>query len=161
MAMKGKAGRGPDANPVKLPKAILAATDFSHGGDQAILHAWRLAAFAKARLVLVHVFDGRAYFEVLHPSQRAAEAEIAQCCRDAEGRLAKTQERLQAAGLQVTTKVIEGSPADKHILATAQKEGVDLIVVGTHGRRGISHAFLGSIAEHVLRGAKVPVLVVR
>ena len=56
--------------------------------------------------------------------------------------------------------VIDGSPADA-ILALAQEKGSDLIVVGTHGRRGLRRWFLGSVAEAIMRRSTVPVVVVR
>ncbi len=62
-------------------------------------------------------------------------------------------------GVQVVPVLREGSAEDE-ILAVAEEQGVDLIVVGTHGRRGLTRALLGSVSESVLRDAKVPVLVV-
>jgi nucleotide-binding universal stress UspA family protein len=57
-------------------------------------------------------------------------------------------------------RVVHGDPIVA-LIGGAQSEAADLIVVGSHGRRGLQHFFLGSVAEHVVRGAPVPVLVVR
>jgi nucleotide-binding universal stress UspA family protein len=62
-------------------------------------------------------------------------------------------------GVEVVAVLREGGAEDE-ILAVAEEQGVDLIVVGTHGRHGLKRALLGSVAESVLRDAKVPVLVV-
>lgn len=67
-------------------------------------------------------------------------------------------ERAGAAGVPAKAVVREAVPANL-ILETAQEEGVRLVVVGTHGRRGLGRAVLGSVAETVLRRSRVPVLV--
>lgn len=64
------------------------------------------------------------------------------------------------AGVSVTTSVVHGTPDDE-ILEYAADKDVDLIVVGTHGRSGLRHALLGSVAERVIRQSETPVLVVR
>src|SRR5262249_21941126 len=74
-------------------------------------------------------------------------------------RLAERAERVTAAGLSCTTKIIEGS-AVAEITQRGRDIGADLIVVGTHGRTGIAHAVLGSVAERVVRRASCPVLTV-
>jgi len=68
--------------------------------------------------------------------------------------------RVQHAGLQVETLFVQGTPTQM-IMDTADEQGVDLIIMGTHGRTGLAHVFLGSVAEHVVRQGPCPVLVVR
>jgi nucleotide-binding universal stress UspA family protein len=69
-------------------------------------------------------------------------------------------ERAEAAGVEAVTAVREDSPVPG-LLAYADEAGVDLLVVGTHGRRGVTDAVLGSTAERILRRAERPVLTVR
>ena len=73
--------------------------------------------------------------------------------------LARRADRFMKAGLACTTKIVEGS-ASTAIAARGQEIGADLIVVGTHGRTGLAHAMLGSVAERVVRRASCPVLTV-
>ena len=65
-----------------------------------------------------------------------------------------------ARGISAKGSVIDGSP-DEALIAAAQQQAADLIVLGSHGRRGLQRLFLGSVAEHVVRNAPLPVLVVR
>ena len=75
---------------------------------------------------------------------------------DMEGYLA----RVTAAGLEGEIAVVHGVPFQE-ILDTAKKRQVDLIIMGTHGRTGLPHVLLGSVAEKVLRLAPCPVLIAR
>jgi nucleotide-binding universal stress UspA family protein len=63
-------------------------------------------------------------------------------------------------GKQVSVVVGEGSPAEE-IVAQAKRLSADLIVIGTHGRKGLKHLLLGSVAERVLRSSPIPVLTLR
>lgn len=77
-----------------------------------------------------------------------------------EGDMAMRYIEEQANGMDVRKWIIEGQPA-KEILKLAEEESVDLIVMGTLGRSGIEKFLLGSVADKVIRGSKIPVLVVR
>jgi nucleotide-binding universal stress UspA family protein len=68
--------------------------------------------------------------------------------------------RVQEAGLQGDSAIVEGIPFQV-IINTAESMDVDLIVMGTHGRTGLTHALMGSVAEKVVRLAPCPVLVTR
>jgi nucleotide-binding universal stress UspA family protein len=57
------------------------------------------------------------------------------------------------------TKVVMGNPADE-ILKYAEDQGIDLVIMGTHGRKGLERTFMGSVADHVIKHAAVPVLTV-
>jgi nucleotide-binding universal stress UspA family protein len=69
-------------------------------------------------------------------------------------------ERVTAGGLEGEIAVVHGIPFQE-ILDTAKKQQVDLIIMGTHGRTGLQHVLMGSVAEKVVRLAPCPVLVVR
>ncbi|HUW12521.1 MAG TPA: universal stress protein [Anaerolineae bacterium] len=79
---------------------------------------------------------------------------------EVERSLAPARERLSNAGLSVSVVVLFGRPAER-IIEHATKEQVDLIAMSTHGRSGFSRWMLGSVADKVLRGVMLPVLVVR
>jgi nucleotide-binding universal stress UspA family protein len=72
----------------------------------------------------------------------------------------KALARVQQAGLQGDSVIVEGTPFQT-IINTAKDQGADLIVMGTHGRTGLTHALMGSVAEKVVRLAPCPVLVTR
>jgi nucleotide-binding universal stress UspA family protein len=136
---------------------ILCATDFSEVSAKAERYAIALAARYEARLSLLHVDPPMPmlspYGEIpvdigMFEEQR----------RQAELEMKAARERAQAAGVTVDAEVRGGSPA-REILSTARQD-VDLIVIGTHGRGGVEHLLLGSVAEKVLRKAQCPVLVV-
>jgi universal stress protein A len=146
-------------------RKILVTTDFSEAGDHAVAHAFRLAADHGAEVVLCHVFEMivapnplyAQYYptDLLSPEVRER-AEI-----DARNALL---ERVPKSGPLVavphSTVIAHGTPSEE-IIRLAQQEGADLIVIATHGRTGLRHLLLGSVAERVVRQASCPVLVVR
>jgi len=117
---------------------ILVATDFSDTADAALDVAIQYARVFKARLHLMHVAV-------------AGEIAISRLLADATAR-AEPDVAVSVAGAA-------GDPAEA-ILHYADRQPVDLIVVGTHGRTGVSRLILGSVSERVLRGANCPVLAV-
>lgn len=139
---------------------ILVPTDFSESADQALTYAVNLGAQVGATVHLIHVFDDPdtvgLYSEVyvpMPPEMRAA------LLTDIRRQLAT---RTTAAGHEkVTTEVLSGAPPAQAIVEAARQHRCDLIVMGTHGRHGMAHLLLGSVAERVVRTAECPVLVVR
>jgi nucleotide-binding universal stress UspA family protein len=138
---------------------ILVPTDFSLYADQALEYAIALAQKLQARLTLLHVFHlsplsmGDMPPAVFHVT-------LQEMTTNAHQRMQATLARLHHAGLQADSAIIEGMPFQT-ILDTAQARGVDLIVMGTHGRTGLTHVLMGSVAEKVIRLAPCPVLVTR
>jgi nucleotide-binding universal stress UspA family protein len=141
-----------------LPRIILAATDFSEHADHALDYAVELAAQLGARVHLVHaisippiglpeatVVDGVPLIERV-----TAEAEEA-----LEVRAARYRDRTE---LDVHLDV--GDPREV-VDQIAKRIGADLIVMGTHGRRGVKRVLLGSVAEAIVRTAPCPVLTIR
>ncbi len=145
-------------NP-NLITRILVPTDFSDCADAALTYALTLADRVGATVSLVHVFDDPdelSFYSGLYVLMpRELRAEIVEDIRH------QLAERLAATGHKdVTTEVLMGSVA-KAIVEGARERYCDLIVMGTHGRHGVSHVLLGSVAERVVRTAHCPVLVVR
>lgn len=139
-------------------KRILFPTDFSHANDAALKYASTLAAEAKALLLIVHVDEpievGITMAEpgFLYPA--ACEAESERSARDQLSHVVPTTDA------QFEHRFLRGAPATE-ILRFAGRERVDLIVMGSHGRTGLSRLLMGSIAEEVMRRAPCPVLVVK
>ncbi|MBX3232535.1 MAG: universal stress protein [Labilithrix sp.] len=134
------------------PKHILVATDFEDASRHAEDLAVALAAEFGARITLLHVWTAPppvyagAFAWPIEGVEAAARAAL-------ERRLASLRQRHARSEAMLAG----GHPADV-ILATAAADHADLIVMGTHGRRGLPHIVLGSTAERVLRQSNIPVL---
>lgn len=148
---EGRPGEGVSLNRILVP------TDFSECSLEAVEFAGMVARQAKASVELLHILEPGGYgidFSIEHPDERQRKR------KQATERLEGLSSGLIAAGILVKTSVLGGAPADT-ILEVAQKISCHLIVMGTHGRRGLSHVFAGSVTEAVLRRGTVPVLAVR
>jgi nucleotide-binding universal stress UspA family protein len=132
---------------------ILAPTDFSDPSLQAITYAFELAQAFGAKLSLLHVIELPVYPMEVYPLLEELE-------QDARTALARLLPEAEDAHVDVSHLVEIGLPYQK-ILQTAAAEKADLIVIATHGRTGLSHLVLGSVAERVVRLAPCPVLTVR
>jgi universal stress protein A len=134
-------------------RRILVPTDFSAHANWAVTAAFELAQTFGADLSLLHVIEVPVYaIEVALP--------LADLEQNARRALALLLPEAAAAGVAVTRLVDMGVPFQK-ILETARAEQVDLIVMSTHGRTGLGHLVLGSVAERVVRLAPCPVLTIR
>ncbi|HWK51202.1 MAG TPA: universal stress protein [Steroidobacter sp.] len=141
---------------------ILVPIDGSSTALKGLTEALQLARVFHARIKLVHVASELSIDPAITPSvyyEFAAEG------RQASGQeaLANAQALAKEQGTDVEVELIEatGARAADGIVATARQWPADLIVMGTHGRRGVRRLALGSDAELVLRSAPVPVLMVR
>lgn len=136
-------------------KHILFPTDFSDAADCALPTALELALTFDSRLTLLHVWSvpSSVYAEALTwPSddmQRGARAYLDAALEDARRSFPKTEALLR-----------EGREW-RQILAVVDELGCDLVVMGTHGRKGLSRVVLGNVAEKIVRLSRVPVLTVR
>jgi nucleotide-binding universal stress UspA family protein len=143
-------------------KRILVPLDGSQFAEGALPHAQMLAGCGGGAIELLRVtVHPSSYVYVADPAALADlyDSDRAHC----EDYLKQIASRLTGTALApgtVTTTVLEGLVADA-ILDHADKSGVDLIVMSTHGRSGMERWLLGSVAEKVVRGAKMPVLLVR
>jgi len=139
-------------------KSILVATDFSDVSNHAAAYAVDLARQLGARVTFLHVYEipAYSYFDgaMLATSELTASLSIA-----ADGAMATLLNEQKASGVLVDGIVRVGSPTDE-VQRVAEEIKADLIVVGTHGRRGLARAFLGSVAEVVVRTSTRPVVVV-
>ena len=132
---------------------ILVPTDFSAPSQQAMTYAFELAQKVGAKLSLLHVIEVPVYaIEVYLPLQDLEQ--------DARRGLARLLPEAEAAHVDVTRLVAMGVPYEK-ILETATGEQVDLVAMATHGRTGLRHLAMGSVAERVVRMAPCPVLTIR
>lgn len=142
---------------------ILVPIDGSPTAERGLREAMGLAAEQKARLRVLTVVDTLTLGMVEMSSVLDVQGVLADLRRQAEHRLSDAEARAREAGVKVATVLREvkgGSVADA-IVAEAREHACDLIVMGTHGRRGMRRLTLGSDAELVLRASPAPVLLVR
>jgi nucleotide-binding universal stress UspA family protein len=141
-----------------IPRRILVATDFSSAADRAQSVALSLAGWFDADLDFVHV---RVLLDEPHlKEEHQLELERLLVASDLQRRQA-LEKSPSKSGLSINTHLIRGLSAAEAIVETSGDLGCELIVMGTHGRRGFSHLLLGSVAENTVRTASVPVLSVR
>ena len=138
-----------------IPTNILVPTDFSPCAERALDYACALAVKLGARIHVVNAIN--AAFPELSVSFTDVIASLRQHNTAALERLLAPRRAQVAFG---ETRVVDGDPRDV-ILGMAGTVHADLIVIGTHGRRGLSRLILGSVAEDIVRRAPGPVLAVR
>lgn len=138
---------------------FLVPIDYSEYANQALEYAMTLASTLQARLTLLHVIHefpiGIGEMASALPYSSMHDLEVA-VQRSMEEQL----KRVQDAGLEADTIIVHGIPFQS-IVDIAHEQKVDLIIMGTHGRTGLQHILLGSVAEKVVRHAPCPVLTVR
>lgn len=136
---------------------MLVPVDFSDCSLDALEYGALIAQRANVSMKLLHVLEPVSYgldFTLPHMSQRESSKPAVM------KRLSDLVSALTSVGLASDFLISGGLPADS-ILDAARAQSVDVIVMGTHGRRGLSHALFGSVAESVLRRSSCPVLTVR
>lgn len=142
---------------------ILVPIDGSASSGRGLDEAIQVARLTGGRLRLLHVIDELSFVTGFEP-YAAYSADLLPLVREAGQKILQDgQARAAAAGVEAETQLIEVLAvrlADQ-VVAQAQAWSADLIVIGTHGRRGVGRLFLGSDAEQILRVAPVPVLLVR
>lgn len=135
-------------------KTILFPTDFSTASDAALVHAESLARQMNARLLIVHVEEpplayggGELYYGLPEPSSE---------------RILKMLEDVRPSDPSVpyTHRLTMGDPAGE-VVRIAEDENAEMIIIGTHGRTGMTRLLMGSVAEAIVRRAPCPVLVYR
>lgn len=139
-------------------RKILVATDFSPVAAEAQRVALTLAKELGASVTLLYVYGVPSYMFFDGSSFVAPSNVVADIVADGAHGLAQAKDAAAASGVPVETVMQEGAPAEE-IVRYASANGFHLIVMGTHGRRGVAR-LLGSVAEHVVRTSKLPVLTV-
>lgn len=143
-------------------KKILVPLDGSELAEKALSHARELAKAGNSQIILLEVIDTTNIYPV--PGVAGPIVGVPMYYEDIAQQekqyLEKQAEPLRAEGIDTDTVVEEGSPASE-VCDFAERTGVDIIVMSTHGRSGINRWVYGSVADRVLRGARVPVLLVR
>jgi len=146
----------------KMYKRILVPTDGSDTATCGLREAIKLAKDQSAQIRIIHVVD-----ELVMGSSPAFGVVMDNIIDDlrAAGKsiLASAQAMAQDAGITVDTLLVEafGGRAGEHVAKAAQEWPADIIVCGTHGRRGLRRIVLGSDAEYLVRRSPVPILLVR
>ena len=133
-------------------KKILVCLDGSSFSEQALRYASEEATATGKKLVLLHVADTATFLP--EPDQVAAEK------AKAKTYLNKKVKPLKEMGIDTECVVIVGNPGVT-IVDYAEKSGIDLIAIATHGRGGLTRMIFGSVAEYVLRNSKLPILLIR
>jgi nucleotide-binding universal stress UspA family protein len=148
---------------MNLPKSLLVPTDFSETAAAALDYAKALAKALGAGLHVLHVVEDPL---VLVPAPPAAEGypALLDLREDLTTQARRTLETLltepERETLRAKVDVVSGVP-HVEIVAYAEREKLDLIVMGTHGRGPVTRLLLGSVADRVIRRAPCPVLIVR
>jgi nucleotide-binding universal stress UspA family protein len=134
-------------------KHIVVATDFGECSERALDLALEIASKFESQLTLVHSWEAPSYagglyvaVDIVTPIEQAAVAQLDRATEELRLRMPSAK------------SMIRSGPAWEEVLAAATALHADLIVLGTHGRRGLNRALLGSVAEKVVRMATIPVL---
>ena len=140
---------------------IIVPVDGSGASGEVVTKAIALAQAFKSQVTVVCVIDAfaftgvgsdLAYGQVEYLEAATAEAKLA---------IVNAKASFAAAGVNAAGSVLEGQAVYKSILDAAEESGVDLIVMGSHGRKGLEKLFLGSVAAQILSHTHLPVMIVR
>jgi nucleotide-binding universal stress UspA family protein len=141
----------------KLYRAILIATDGSEYIKKAVDYGIELASNTGAKLHVIYVVDTRAYSKI--PLSSPTEYTFSILRQEGDMAIQYVAGRAEATGLEVEGIIAEGHPADE-IIKYAEKNSIDLIVMGTLGKSGLEKFLLGSVADKVIRSSRIPVITV-
>ncbi|GKZ14150.1 universal stress protein [Haladaptatus sp. T7] len=136
---------------------ILVPTDGSPEIEDAIAEALDLAAFTGGRIHAVSVVDTREYSTLSDAKWLTIERDRTE---RGESAIADVRKRADERGVPVETELLRGIPHEE-ILDYADENGIEVVVMGTHGRSGVEHFLNGSVTEKVIRNSTLPILVVR
>lgn len=140
---------------------ILVPVDGSQTALQALRQAVGVAKAFGARIFLVHVIDPYPFLGAGADFALGQADYLSAATSNANQALTAAVEIVNAQGIVSESAIVDDHSADDGILSTAKTCGADLIVMGSHGRRGLEKLLLGSVTQRVLQEARVPVLVVR
>ena len=141
------------------PKTILVPTDFSEPAQKALDYSVELAEKLGAKVKVIHAFElplvGFPDGTMTITAEMATRITVA-----AQRALDDIVAKYEGRDVELETSLVQGDPREA-VAESAKKLGADLIVMGTHGRRGIARALIGSVAESVVRTSSIPVLTLR
>ncbi|MDY6774545.1 MAG: universal stress protein [Halobacteria archaeon] len=137
---------------------ILIPTDASQGTNKAVENGLDIAEKYDATVHALYVVDTSAYSTL--PADYNWEAVHSAFEREGEEATTEIEKAAEEKGVEIVTEVEEGVPP-RTILDYADDNGIDLIVMGTHGKSGFDRLLLGSVTEKVVRKSEIPVLTVR
>ncbi|ATF84180.1 MULTISPECIES: universal stress protein [Burkholderia] len=144
-------------------RTIMTAVDGSECSMRALEEAIRMARLTRGRLLAVHVIDKAQIF--LYAGCDDPAGLLAALRKAGHDILALSQAAMREAGIDGEVIAIETHDIGEDVPSCLQRQadtlGVDLVVLGTHGRRGLSRAVLGSVAERFVRTSRLPVIVTR
>jgi nucleotide-binding universal stress UspA family protein len=148
---------------VLMYQRILVPLDGSSTSARGLDEAIRVAKLTHGRIRLFHVIDDLSFALALGNEPRRADDLVKRLRAEGSRILDAAQATVQAAGVDVDIRLDDNFPGSVHdkVVTEATDWGADLIVLGTHGRRGAARLVLGSGAERILRHSPVPVLLVR
>lgn len=147
--------------PDRPVRRILMPVDFTVAGEAAFAEAEAWARRHQATLVVQHILEGAPPAEIYGTEYAPVPSLTTEMITQARTVLAHRVERAKADGVAVVEQHLDEGEPGETILETAYTSNTDLIVMGTHARKGFERFLLGSVAERVLRRACCPVLVVR
>jgi nucleotide-binding universal stress UspA family protein len=147
-------------------KKILYPTDFGESAEEALRYAAMLASQYDAELIMMHVVslfsDGPSTAEEqISEMEQYAEKFADQLHQQAEEIIDRTIEDESHKHLKMEKLIVRGFSPNQEVIRVTEEEDIDLVVMGTYGRGGVSHMLFGSTAEQVVRTANCPVLTVR
>ncbi len=139
-------------------KKILCPIDHSDCSKEALKYAVSLAMKDEAKLLLLHVIDIRSFSEGLDAMSKPLPDE--ETLEQLKVKLLDCIPEEIRDDMDIEAIVTQGIPFAE-IISTAKEKDIDMVVIGSHGRTGLSHMMLGSVSEKVVRKAPCPVLTVR
>ena len=140
-------------------KKILCAVDFSDHSPRLADYAITLAKSTGAKLICVYVAPSLSQYVGFHVPPSSIEAFVGEIVSGADASM-KAYLDAHFKGCEVEGRVLVGYPAEE-VLNLAEDEDVSLIIMGTHGRKGIDRILFGSVAEKIVKSARCPVLTIR
>lgn len=139
-------------------RQLLVPIDFTETSDRALDYAIELARKFEAKVMVMHAYQIPVYG--FPDSAYITAADVAtQISNAAQQKLDSIVEARKGSGVEVLAMLRDGVPWEE-INTVAAEVHADLVIIGTHGRRGLARALLGSVAENVIRTATLPVLVI-
>jgi len=145
---------------MKLFQRILVATDFSPASTPAFEESVKIAKREGALLLIAHAYQEPGLVELSRAPAEVYEQWNQTLREGTERKLRPLVESARKEGVEARPLILTGF-ADEAIVEAARQEGADLIVLGTHGRRGAARLFVGSVAARVIATAPCPVMTVR